>query len=330
MLQIHFTPEDLARTRFAPGPDPMWELVISLHRIQRRDSSVLFGPWRRQVMPRIPVATGMISALSPPVGYGFDFLTPQTGGSLSAQAEALRATPQWRLRNDFAAHGMLNPRRRLPSWSKDLFDGRSSILTTIADAALAYFAACLEPYWRHICNEVRHDTARRARAMVSGGWSEVFSKLHPSMRWDYPVLSVGYPVDKVMRLEGRGLVLQPSFFCRYGPTSLVDPVFDPVLVYPIEHQPGWALDGTRDQCRSLSALIGRTRSDILRAVADGISTTTDLAVVAGVTHPTASRHLAVLGEAALVISHRHRNTTLHSITDLGTALLNGAQPWLPA
>ncbi|MFI9306614.1 ArsR/SmtB family transcription factor [Streptomyces triculaminicus] len=124
--------------------------------------------------------------------------------------------------------------------------------------------------------------------------------------------------------------MQPSFFCRYGPTSLVDPVFDPVPVYPIEHQTGCAVDGTGDQCRSLSALIGRTRSHILRAVADGISTTTDLAVITGVTHPTASRHLAALSEAALVVSHRHRNTTLHSITDLGTALLNGSHPRLPA
>ncbi|CAM5243118.1 hypothetical protein SMICM304S_07027 [Streptomyces microflavus] len=41
MLRIHFTDADLARTRIATAPDPVWEIAVSLHRLQSRK-----GRWR--------------------------------------------------------------------------------------------------------------------------------------------------------------------------------------------------------------------------------------------------------------------------------------------
>ncbi len=35
-LSIHFTAEDVARTRLARRPDPLWEIVCSLHRLQTK------------------------------------------------------------------------------------------------------------------------------------------------------------------------------------------------------------------------------------------------------------------------------------------------------
>ena len=55
MLRIHFTGEDLARTTLAEEPDPMWEVLLSLHQLQGRDGAAHYGGWReraRKLLPR--------------------------------------------------------------------------------------------------------------------------------------------------------------------------------------------------------------------------------------------------------------------------------------
>ncbi|GHE59872.1 transcriptional regulator [Streptomyces longispororuber] len=331
MLRIHFTSDDLARVRFAEEPDPMWELNISLHRLQRRDASVLFGPWRQQVAPRLPGTTRLLAALSPARGYTCDFLTPQAGQGLAAQVEALRSTPRRRLRAELDVFRRLHPDVRLPPWTAELATGSAHLLGRLADTAHAYFDTGLRPYWYTIQEAVRHDVMLRARHLAHGGWAAVLDTLHVSAHWHYPVLSLDFPVEQDLCLGGRGLLLQPSFFCRYGPTVLFDPSLDPVLVYPIEHRPGWERPGHGPAARrSLTALLGRARALLLEAAADGTFTTTELARHTGLTPSNASRHLTALREAALISSRRHRNTTLHTATTLGTALLDGCRPALPA
>ena len=70
--------------------------------------------------------------------------------------------------------------------------------------------------------------------LSESGWEAVFAALHPSARWSYPVLELAYPAEHDIHPEGRGLILQPSFFCRQAPVTLRDPELPPVLVYPIE------------------------------------------------------------------------------------------------
>ncbi|MFD6431427.1 helix-turn-helix domain-containing protein [Streptomyces venezuelae] len=335
MLRIHFTGEDLARTVLAEGPDPLWELSISLHRLQRRDTSVVFGPWRDQVLPRIPAAVRLLSPLAPPEGYCLDFLTPAASGrSLTDQVELLRATPRTVIRKELDEFHRQHSGRRLPSWAAGLPDGETGMLDRLADAATTFFDACLTPYWQRIGNAVAQDRMRRTTLLARGGWEAVLATLHPSARWSHPVLELDYPVDQDLHLRGRGLILQPSFFCRYRPTSLFDPHLPPVLLYPIEHEAGWAgpirsLDRSAS-LRTSAQLLGVVRARLLQAAADGTSTTGELARRAHTSAPNCSRHLAALRQAALIHSRRHRNTTLHTITPLGIALLNGRQPRLPA
>lgn len=55
MLRIHFTGQDLARTTLAEEPDPMWEVLLSLHQLQGRDGMAHYGNWReraRRLLPR--------------------------------------------------------------------------------------------------------------------------------------------------------------------------------------------------------------------------------------------------------------------------------------
>ncbi|MET8138800.1 winged helix-turn-helix domain-containing protein [Sphaerisporangium sp. NPDC005288] len=325
MLRIHFTSEDLARTTIAPGPDPLWEALLSLYRLRNSGGGVFFSEWRRQVRPNLPVSTHLLSDLAPPKGYSADFMTPTRHmTSIRDGVEAVRSTPRARLRDDIAELARRHPGRPLRAWMKGLAAGAAGELARVADAIDRYFEVSLGPYWAHVRAQVDHDRVRRSRTLAAEGWESVFATLHPSARWSYPVLELDFPADHDIHLGGRGLLLQPAFFCWGPPTTLLDTSLPPRLVYPIEHQLGWAgggLEPARDL--ALPALLGRTRAGVLRAVAEGECTTTELALRLHMPPPTASRQAAILRDAGLITTRRHHQAVIHALTPLGVSLLAG-------
>ncbi|GAB3914040.1 hypothetical protein GCM10029964_124650 [Kibdelosporangium lantanae] len=134
------------------------------------------------------------------------------------------------------------------------------------------------------------------------------------------MLELGYPMDREMHLCGRGLTLMPSFFCQGLPTSFCDNELQPVLVYPIQHELGWA---TANSAKSLVTLLGRTRASALEILAGSPCTTSELAKQLHSALATASQQAAVLREAGLASSQRIGQAVLHSATPLGLALLSG-------
>lgn len=54
MLRIHFTAEDIARTTLAAEPDPLWEVLLSLHMLQVEDGPLAYGAWRQRMRRRLP------------------------------------------------------------------------------------------------------------------------------------------------------------------------------------------------------------------------------------------------------------------------------------
>ncbi|WP_158884845.1 ArsR/SmtB family transcription factor [Amycolatopsis anabasis] len=321
MLRIHFTPEDLARTKISSAPHPMWEMLLSLYRLRNRQGDVVFAEWRRSVAARVPASTGLLTDLVPPAGYAADFLTPVgREGSLAEGLDELRHTPKRRLRTDLS---VLAGDRRLPSWTADLAEGRTEVLAHLADAIDRYFAACIAPYWPRVRGRVDSERARQAKLMADHGFERLLGELHPTVRWSYPVLELGYPVDHELHLNGRGLQLVPSFFCWGMPTTFFDDEFEPTLVYPIQHRAGWsAEDGGR---RPLAALLGRTRASTLEAIGESPCTTSEVAGRTDTSLPTASQQAATLRAAGLVSSRQNGQSVLHSITPLGQALLAEAQ-----
>lgn len=318
MLRIHFTPEDLARTRISAGPQPMWEILLSTNRLRGRDGEVVFGGWRRSVAARTPATTRLLTDLWPVVGYAVDFLTP-TGAALSLDEalEVLLHTPRRRLRTDLA---VLAADQKLPAWTTALADGCPDTLRRLADAVDRYFAACLAPYWTRVRARVDQERARMGTTVADSGWESVLAGLHPTARWRYPVLEVGYPVEHDLHLNGRGLHLVPSFFCWGLPTTFLDAEYEPTLVYPIEHAVGWSEpDGTR---KPLAALLGRTRARVLESLGERPGTTSDVASRTGTSLPTASQQAGTLRAAGLVRTRQNGQSVLHSITPLGQALLN--------
>ncbi|WP_433347489.1 ArsR/SmtB family transcription factor [Microtetraspora malaysiensis] len=330
-LRIHFTGEDLARTRIASECDAMWEVMLSLYRLRRRERTVVFTRWKQDILAKAPATTRMLTTLAPAHGYTVDFLTPRTEeGTMAAGLEALRRTARERLRTDLSELSLRHPGMQLPGWLDSLARGDQEAVGAVALASEAYFRACLLPYWPRIQAQVAQERARRTRVLSDDGWEAVFSTLHPSARWSFPTLELSYPADHDIHLNGRGLVLQPSFFCRQTPITLCDPELPPVLVYPIEHDPGWAYGEALDRRPALTRLLGLTRTQVLETIAHGDCTTGELARRLGIPGSTASRQATALREAGLVHSQRLGQAVIHTVTDLGTGLLEGRRPGLIA
>ncbi|WP_345943821.1 helix-turn-helix domain-containing protein [Streptomyces sp. SID3212] len=335
MLRIHFTGKDLGGVRMAGGPDPLWETILSFHRIRDRRGPLVFGEWRTETRSRLNGETRLLSALVPQRGYFPDFLTPSEGRhGLDAGLEALRATAPERIRAELALLAenrgarKARPARKDPARHTDsprladLADGEPAPLARLVEVLRAYHRAAIEPYWPHIRARADADRALRGRALLDGGADELLATLPPMLRWRAPVLEADYPVDRELHLNGRGLRLQPSFFCRSTPVVLHDPALPPVLVYPVTHSDVPVPHERPDARLSLGRLVGHTRSAVLEAIEHGC-TTSELARRTAVSLASASQHASVLREAGLVVTLRHGSSVLHTLTPLGAALLRG-------
>jgi DNA-binding transcriptional ArsR family regulator len=330
MLRFHFTSDDLARVRIAPGPDPMWEVLLSAHVVNQRSGTLLFGRWRERVVTGLPPAARMLLRLTPPRGYSPDFLTPVTGtDSFETGLDAVLSTPRARLRNDIS---VLARGHKPHLWMRDLADGSAPALRGLGVAMRSYYEQAVGPYWSGIRAAVDIDRAARTRAWVEGGTEHALRTLHPSVRWEHPVLSVSTAADRDVHLAGRGLLIIPSYFCARAPITLADAELPPVLIYPIVHEPTAAdrsFEARTDGGRQLTALLGRTRAAVLRALGTG-ATTSEIAHRLAISPASASEHATVLRNAGLIASGRERNTVIHALTPLGRTLLDGCAGQGPA
>ncbi|WP_233521701.1 ArsR/SmtB family transcription factor [Streptomyces triticagri] len=314
-MRIHFTAEDLARTQVADGADPLWETVLSLHSLQERCPDPVLAGRRTAALTR-PLS--MLLPLVPPRGYFPDFLTPGAGtAGLDAGLDAVLSTPRARLRTELTR---LTGRNRPAPWTRSLADGEPGSLRRLAGSLREYHNTALGPQWARITRRTATDRALRLHALWQGGAEAMLRTYGPSMRWQSPVLEVDYPVDRDLHLDGRGLLLVPSYFCK-GPVALADQDLPPVLVYAASAD---GKQGVPEPPASLNPclakLIGHTRAAVLEALSSDC-TTTELAQRAGVALSTASEHATVLRSAGLVSSVRQRNVVRHALTPLGTALL---------
>lgn len=186
----------------------------------------------------------------------------------------------------------------------------------------------IAPYHRSIEAAVNRDRAARMHALASGGVEGLFDSLRPLVHWSSGELRVPDLPDQQLHLDGRGLLLIPSYFCVDGPLTMVDPGLPPVLVYPVKRSPHVVAGHDAGSPDALRSLIGTTRAAVLEAIGSRHTTTSELAARAGISVASASEHTTILRRAGLVTSHRDRNRMLHHLTALGLALLDGP-PGLP-
>jgi DNA-binding transcriptional ArsR family regulator len=324
MLRMLFSADDIARTRIAPRPDPLWEVMLGLHMLRRQPGDLLFGEWRRQTVEGLGTRMlrdhlRLLLALSPPVGYFPDFLTPlASSNGLEPGMEAIRSTPVTQLRRDLQ---QLAETHRLPASTSRLAQGVPTAMIELTQGLRTFHDVAITPHQRRIEAALDRDRGIRVQAMRDGGVEGLFASLRPMVRWSAGELQVPTHRDQEVHLGGRGLLLIPSYFNIVTPLTLFDASLPPVLIYPVERSPATVVAAPHDARGSLGPLIGHTRTAVLQAVGTG-SSTSDLARKTGVSIGSASEHASVLRAAGLITSYRDRNWMIHRLTALGAQLLH--------
>ncbi|MEQ4206956.1 winged helix-turn-helix domain-containing protein [Actinopolymorpha sp. B17G11] len=341
VLKIHFTAADVARTRVASAPDPLWELVLSLHVLQSRRSPARHQRWRAQVARQVgergiaAEVRRLLFPLAPVATYFPDFLTPgEAAEGVDAGIDAVVSTPSATMAEQFA---IMASRTAVPGWAKKLAAGDRAMRHSLGRALRSYYDVALAPSMEPLSVCIDADRAVRTQSLADGGVNGLLASLWPLARWQEPTLLAAYPRELTVRLDGRGLVLIPSYFCDRFPVALVDSDMQPVLVYPaaaygtalapavvptqagaLTRPAGWSQE-------ALENLLGATRAAVLLAIGDG-RPTKRLASHVGVSPATISHHTAVLREAGLIASRRVVNTVVHTLTPLGAHLLGRRGP----
>ncbi len=324
MLRIHFGAEDLVRTTLSSEPDPLWEVLLSLHMLQVHDGPVPYGAWRERMHRKLPRGTvDPLLTLAPPVGYSPDFLTPSSHlTDFDDAVDQILSTPRRRIRTDLSRLTTTRPTTDL-EWVKELAGGRPDSLRRLGDSIHLYHRTALAPYWPSLRAAVQADNRVRSQQLSSGGMAAILESIHPQARWQNHILEIPSLPNDDLRLGGRGLRLQPSYFCWNNPTKLMDDELPPVLVFPIDEVRGLEradrITGGTTQER-LAALLGQTRATVLAMTVAG-STTTQLAHACNITLARASHQTSVLREAGLITSHRQGKFVTHRATRLGRQLL---------
>ncbi|MET8544880.1 helix-turn-helix domain-containing protein [Kitasatospora sp. NPDC004799] len=334
--RIHFTAEDLARTRPADSM-PFAELMAAARALQERSRAARLDPWRRGVLGRLPDRARMALSLVPADGWGPTFLMPAVAGSPEELLERVRATPRRIVAAELAAIAEHQP---VPRWARHLAED-AALREELGASVGVLYEHLVGPYWSGITDCYAADRAVRMRQFLGGGVELLLAGADPRwMRWKPPVLEVRSDVDHDLRLRGQGVLLVPSVFAkRVMVSDDTHGLPRPVITYPVDDGtlaerpalfgPDRAAPGPGTGPSALSALLGRTRAAVLRAVVrhPGCSTK-ELAALAGITPSSASEHATVLRESSLISTSRYRNTALHSPTALGAGLL-GDEPDSP-
>ncbi|OPG09032.1 transcriptional regulator [Streptomyces sp. GKU 895] len=330
MKRIHFTAEDLARTRVATTIGVAAETFDTVKLLKDRDASLVFRRWHLSVRGRVGQQAGPLAALMPMRGPLID-ATSLMGdtASIDEAVDNLMAAPRALMRLELENLD-LHPTHR--SWARNLMDGDRETRRQVATALRACHSVTVAPYWSRVRSHLSEVRAGYASTMADGGVEQLLTALcGPLVRWRPPVLEVAHTHDADVHLNGRGLVIAPTMFSTQQVNLLyppLDPGRAPVLAVPTLS--GTSLDtalweGAESTAPSLDELLGRTRAAVLRAAVGGCGTT-ELARRLHISPATASHHATTLRNARLISTRREGKAVLHTVTSLGIALLEQSLP----
>ncbi|WP_328944450.1 winged helix-turn-helix domain-containing protein [Streptomyces sp. NBC_00250] len=315
MLRIRFTADDLTRVRLARRPSPVPELHAALLMLGAPHEGLLFGRWRGRLLRALPAAAEPLAELAPggTAPYFLDVLgeTREEGFALmrSARPEVVRSE----LARVYAGQGTV------PPWIRALHAGDAEAWGTLDRAQRAAYETVLAPVWPLVQDLHRAEFTRYALTAAERGLAAALTAVAPGSRlrdgaWEWPT----DPAGREIRLGGRGLVLLPTFHWRGGPLVQDLPDRPVVVTYPA----GEGLPLTPEpRGEGLAAVLGRTRTAVLHALAEEPRTTTDLARLTGTSNATASAHAAALRTAGLITTTRTGRSVHHEQTPLGALVV---------
>ncbi|MFI7640249.1 DUF5937 family protein [Nonomuraea sp. NPDC049400] len=312
-------PEDVARIRFAFSP--MWELVASLRTLQKPARHSIHLPWLKAVRPRLAgLDLAELFALVPLTGYIADFITPPPDTPMpefAAELDRVRRTPPELARQE-AAKIVGTDRALLERFMADPEAGVARVAGTLE----AYWERGFAEFWPRVYGVLERDVLRRSRQLAQGGAHELFAALDPAVVWTGERLIIDRPWCEAGGLHGDGLVLVPSAFWAPAVAVMTAP-YQSMLVYPVLGVGTLWEQGPPPAPGALAALIGKSRAQILLALAEP-ATTSALAARMALTPGAVSQHLGVLSGGGLAVGMRVGKQVVYRRTPTGDTLAGQA------
>jgi len=325
VIEWNFTPDDVARIRFAFSP--LFEAVMSLIVLRAPASHSLHLPWVRATRPLVArLDLSELFALVPVQGPTADFLAPPPASPLPDFAEELeqvRATPPVRVAAELADV------RGLPAPAAGrIRDDPQAAIGRLADTLQAYWDIALAGHWPRIQALLEADVLWRSRRLAEGGAAALFGDLHETIAWHGGRLTADDPYQYPGSLSGEWLLLVPAVMTWPGVRKMIEP-YQPQLAYPARGIATLWETGAPPAPRALAALIGQTRAAMLTMLAEP-SSTTALARRLSITPGAVSQHLSVLLDAGMVTRSRVGRLMLYRRTRSGDTLAAASRSPGPA
>lgn len=315
LIEWRFTPDDVARIRFAFSP--LLELVLSLIVLRAPARHSLHLPWVRSVRPLLAdLDLAELFALIPVRGISADFLTPPPSSpqpDLTAELDLVRHTPEHRVIGDLVDV----PGVPEPIMERIRQDPRGATVR-ITESLQAYWDVALAAQWPRMRALLEADVLWRSRRLAIGGTHAVFDDLDETVTWHGDRLSATDPWTYSGALSGQGLLLVPSAMAWPTVRKMVEP-YQPMIAYPARGIATLWEAEVPESAEALSALLGRTRARLLVAL-DEPDSTTALARRLRVTPGAVSQHLSVLRLSGLVSRTRVAGSVLYRRTPTGDTL----------
>jgi DNA-binding transcriptional ArsR family regulator len=317
---------DLLAVRFARSP--AWETHLAVRTLLDERSRLYHEPWHgavRAAAARLDLDP--LFATHPLSGFVPDFLAPPPSHptpTLGEQLGQIRATSLRQVRKELercfassAGGGVYGT--VLTSLIADPAAARELLAVRMEEA----WDALVAPFWPRIEALIEADIGYRSHRLVTLGLRGVLDGLHPGIRWADGAVEVDDGSDTEVALAGRGLVLMPSAYAWPTVSAIIDPPWQPTLVYPARGVAElWAASAPPP--RSLARLLGQTRALLLVSL-ERPTSTTSLAERLGRSTSGVSGHLLALRDAGLVATSRHGHEVRYARTRLGVALARASE-----
>jgi DNA-binding transcriptional ArsR family regulator len=323
MTVLRFTQRDALRCRF--GASPLWETMSAVRVLHGARHRPLYAGWvdsKREAAARLDLE--WLKALQPRVGFTPDFLTPPPKASrakFTTEIARVRSTPLDNVRTELirSRDELNNP--GAPEINKMLQD-LSGTRERLADQIESAWATLVQPDWPLISRVLEDDIAYRGQQFTDGGLAALFDDLHPTLTWEDDRLIATRHRAEDRELTGQGLVLVPGVFAWPHLVMVVDPTYQPTLVYPARGAARLWSDAPAPP-DPLARLLGRTRATLLVAL-DPPATTSALSSQYGLALATVAEHLSALYDAGLATRRRTGHQVHYRRTDVGQAVVDAS------
>lgn len=325
MLRFEIGTEDLLNSRFAVSP--LSELSSLLRKLKRADDARLPVEWGARLWPifrRLRKETDLDALLALKARrYGAAFVAPPPASfaqTISDDLAVVRATPleQARLEIDTCLRNQPTDDAKVLAILRD-----PAVVDILAATLDTVWHELIGPDWPALRAVCERDVVHRAAALSRAGWAAAIDGLNQRVRWRDGGIEVTHRADGTIDLAGAGLLLVPSVFVWPHIGIYTDPPWPHAVVYPARGIAALWEPASSVPADALANLLGRSRAQLLTALADPASTT-QLASSLGMAPGAVGDHLAVLRRAGLAARARAGRSVLYRRTPLGDALTGGS------